>query len=77
MQIHQNTRKKHPKLSLHPFHDERELLLRQAMQLIQSKRDANNAAYAANIQLKRAAAKASVLLSMLHMQLIYSQLLRP
>ena len=52
----------------------------------QSKRDATKAAYAANIQLKRAAAKASyaanpqpkrVLLSMLHMRLIYSQLLRP
>ena len=38
MQIHQSTRKKHPKLSMHPFHNEREQLLRQAMQLIHSQR---------------------------------------
>ena len=41
MQMHQNTRKKHPKLSMHPFHNEREQreqLLRQAMQLIHSQR---------------------------------------
>ena len=29
---------KHPKLSMHPFHNEREQLLRQAMQLIHSQR---------------------------------------
>ena len=61
MQIHQNTRKKHPKLSMHPFHNEREQLLRQATRAVnpQSKRDATKAAYAANMQLKWSAAKAS------------------
>ena len=57
MQIHQNTRKKHPKLSMQPFRNERELLLRQAMQLIHSQTGMLPKLHMRLTQLKRAAAK--------------------
>ena len=61
-----NTIKKHPKLSMHPFNNKREQLLRQAMQLIHSQRGMLPKLHMQLIHSQ------SVLLSMLHMWLIYS-----